>query len=103
MSELSDFEKNRRELIRWRILVTLNIARPIGAPEDLLLRTMETSDLPVSQLVLRKELDYLRDRDLVKLTNEQTTKWHAELTRYGVDVVEYTVDCHPGIARPSQV
>ena len=28
--------------------------------------------------------------------------WHAELTRYGVDVAEYTIDCEPGIARPAK-
>jgi hypothetical protein len=26
----------------------------------------------------------------------------AELTRYGVDIVEYTIACEPGIARPKK-
>ena len=26
----------------------------------------------------------------------------ADLTRHGVDVAEYTVDCEPGIARPAK-
>ena len=51
-------------------------------------------------LELRRELDYLSDRDLVKLEKRPDGKWFADLTRYGTDVAEYTIDCEPGIARP---
>jgi hypothetical protein len=53
-------------------------------------------------LELRRELDYLHDRRLVQVTKEPGGRWYAELTRYGVDVAEYTVDCAPGIARPTK-
>ena len=52
------------------------------------------------ELEVRRELDYLADRDLVKLRKEPSGRWWGELTRYGVDIAEYTIDCHPGIARP---
>lgn len=34
------------------------------------------------------------------LSGEADNDWAAELTRYGVDIVEYTIGCEPGIARP---
>ncbi|MNW20815.1 hypothetical protein D3C71_2213900 [compost metagenome] len=64
---------------------------------------MAQSEYPnATELELRRELDYLADRELVKLTKEPSGRWFATLTRYGTDVVEYTVDCEPGIARPSK-
>ena len=46
------------------------------------------------------QLDYLADRSLVELKKEPSGRWFADVTRYGVDIAEYTVDCQPGIARP---
>lgn len=95
-----DLEKQKREQLRWLVLITLNAARPIGANEHLILTTVQGVPLPVTQHELRRELDYLEERGLVKLSNQQTGVWFGELTRDGIDVVEYTVDCDPGIARP---
>ena len=53
-------------------------------------------------LELRRELDYLHGRELVRVDKQPSGKWRAELTRHGVDVAEYTVDCEPGIARPAK-
>ena len=64
---------------------------PVGRP-------IEYPD--ATPLELRRELDYLSDRDLVKLEKRPDGKWFADLTRYGTDVAEYTIDCEPGIARP---
>ena len=49
---------------------------------------------------IRRELDYLADRCLVTLDKQPSGKWFADLTRYGTDIAEYTIDCAPGIARP---
>jgi len=38
----------------------------------------------------------------VILKRHEGAPWTAELTRHGVDVVEYTVECEPGIARPKK-
>ena len=53
-------------------------------------------------LELRRELDYLADRRMLELVKEPSGTWFGDLTRLGVDVVEYTVDCGPGIARPQK-
>lgn len=97
-----DVQKLRREDIRWQILLTLNNARPIGAFEEVVLTVVRATYPDATAHELRKELDYLADRVLVALDRQPSGRWHAELTRHGVDVAEYTVDCQPGIARPAK-
>lgn len=98
MSE--DLEKKRREVLRWRILQTLNVGRPYPVGEDLLFSTVAGPDMPVTPMEIRRELDYLEDRKLIELSGKGSSTWSANLTRYGVDLVEYTIECDPGIARP---
>ena len=95
-----DQSKVRRESMRWNILLTLNNARPIGAYEELVLSTIQAIYPDATALELRRELDYLADRKLADLRKEASGTWFADLTRYGVDIAEYTIDCAPGIARP---
>lgn len=97
-----DLEKNQREQLRWLVLITLNAARPVGANEHLMLSIVHGVPLAVTQRELRLEMDYLDERGLVKISNQRTGVWFGELTREGIDVVEYTVDCGPGIARPEK-
>lgn len=97
-----DMQKSRRETLRWLILLTLNSARPIGAGELLVMEAVRQAQPDVTPREIRLELDYLRDRGLVKLEDGDVPQWFAELTRDGVDVVEYTVECDPGIARPKK-
>lgn len=95
-----DMEKARREAIRWQILVVLNSGRPEAVAETLILSAIQAIPLQCTALELRRELDYLRDRELATIERHDGAPWLADLTRHGVDVVEYTVDCDPGIARP---
>lgn len=102
MNAKIDHERVRREAIRWLILLTLNNARPVGIYEGPVLSVVHSEYPDATPLELRREMDYLADRDLVDLRKEPSGKWHAELTRTGVDVAEYTVDVEPGIARPAR-
>ncbi len=97
-----DHSKVRRESLRWLILLTLNNARPMGAQEGPILSVAQSVYPEAAQLELRRELDYLHGRELVQLVKSPSGPWHAELSRHGVDVAEYTVDCEPGIARPAK-
>lgn len=97
-----DLEKQKREQLRWLILETLNAARPVGANEGLILQIVNAVQNDVTALELRRELDYLEARGLTEVGGKNTPMWHAELTRNGVDVVEYTVECDAGIARPKK-
>lgn len=96
-------QKFRREHVRWIILLTLNNARPIGATDSLVVSVVRAEYADTTLNEVRRELDYLKDRKLVELKlPPDGGAWHAELTRYGVDIAEYTVDCQPGIARPEK-
>ena len=97
-----DHSKVRRESLRWLILLTLNNARPMGAQEGPILSVAHSVYPDATQLEVRRELDYLHGRELVQLVKSPSGPWHAELSRHGVDVAEYTVDCEPGIARPGK-
>ena len=95
-----DHAKIRRETLRWLILLTLNNARPMGAQEGPILAVAQSMYPDATPLEMRREMGYLEDRDLVELNKAPSGPWHADLTRYGVDIAEYTIDCEPGIARP---
>ncbi len=97
-----DMEKARRESIRWHILVAVNSGRPEAVAESLILSAIQAIPVQCTALELRREMDYLSDRQLVTLTRMEGAPWSADLTRHGVDVVEYTVECDPGIARPKK-
>ena len=97
-----DLEKARREELRWMILRALNAAQPIGTTEIIVLKAIEPVVPDVTLIELRRELDYLAERDLVTVDSEDTPVWFAKINRHGIDIVEYTVPCHPGISRPKR-
>lgn len=97
-----DHARLRREGIRWLILLTLNNARPIGAFEGSILLVTQSEYPDATELELRRELDYLADRELVRIEKQPAGRWAASLTRHGVDMAEYSIDCQPGIARPTK-
>ena len=95
-------EKAKRELLRWYILVALDQIRPQLANEQLLIELVQSSfgeaiDVPQ----LHRELDYLAERGLVKI-DRRRRKWCSRLTWHGIDVVDYTVEVYPGVARPPE-
>lgn len=88
-----------REL-RWRILRILYMARDTGTNEHVVYAALDGMKLGVSPVTVRRELEYLAGLELLALTQSRT--WHAEITPQGIDVVEYTIDAPPGVARPAQ-
>lgn len=97
-----DHEKIRREFGRWLLLLALNNASDQGIEESVLLEVLRARWHDATRNETRKQLTYLDERELVKLVKRPDNVWHAKLTRYGFDIVEYTVDCDPGIARPAK-
>lgn len=102
MNNAIDQSRIRREHLRWLVLLTLNNSRPIGANEGPILSVAQSEYPDATPIELRRELDYLDGRGLIELDKQPGGRWHAALTRHGVDVAEYTVDCEPGIARPQR-
>jgi len=97
-----DMEKARRWEMRWMILTALYAAQPVGTTEAILLQAMESVVPGLTMLEIRRELDYLAERDLVTVSAQDMPIWFAKINRHGIDIVEYTVPCHPGIARPKK-
>ena len=99
---MTDPTKFRREFSRWIVMLPLNNARPIGATDSCILSVVRAEFPDFTLGELRREIDYLKDRKLVdvKMPVRSMDPWRCELTRYGVDVAEYTVAVDPGIARP---
>ena len=97
-----DQAKVRREGLRWYLILALYNARPEPVCEDVVQMTMRAIYPDVTPLEVRQQLDYLEDRELVKLRKEPSGRWWADLTRVGTDVAEYTVEVEPGIARPEK-
>ena len=95
-----DHQKIRREAMRWYLLLTLHNAAPVGCYEDVLLSTISALYPDTTALEIRREIGYLESRKLVAVKKEPSGRWFAELYHYGTDIVEYTIDCLPGIARP---
>ncbi|GKS85546.1 hypothetical protein AVHY2522_19310 [Acidovorax sp. SUPP2522] len=102
MNPAIDQARIRREALRWLVLLTLNNARPIGAFEGPILSVAQSEYPDATPIELRRELDYLADRELVRIDKQPSGRWHADLTRFGTDVAEYTITCEPGIARPAK-
>ena len=92
--------RNRHETMRWLLLLTLNISRPQEASTGMLRSVMTGVYKDATDMEVRRELDYLHGRDLVSLRTDPLGHVFARLERFGIDIVEYMVDCEPGIARP---
>lgn len=99
MKQLS--EKIRREAIRWHLLQIADVARPQGIYTDAMLPIIRGVYPDATEEEIRRNLDYLEERVLVKVQKDPMDRWVVELTRHGIDLVEYTTDVQPGIARPA--
>ncbi len=101
-SDEIQLDRHIREEARWLILRTLYMARPVGAPESIILRGLTGADLPVTTTNVRNELQYLADKSLIVLDIKRRSGWLAKLSAYGVDVCEYAKDAPVGILRPDE-
>ena len=96
-----DLATAQREELRWLILLALNAARPVGTSEVIVRRAIDPVVPGVTDLEIRREMDYLAERDLVNIERNRPV-WFARINRHGIDIVDYTVACHAGIARPAK-
>ena len=93
--------KLRREQIRWFLLVAANVSRPAGMYTEAMLPIVQATYPDATHREIRVQLDYLEERALVKIHRDSMDRWVVELTRVGIDVVEYTIPVEPGVARPA--
>jgi hypothetical protein len=93
-------QKIRREAIRWHLLSATNLSRPYGCYTEALLPIIQAVYIDATHHEIRTELDYLEERELVKIKKDGLDRWFVELSRTGIELVEYTIECQPGISRP---
>jgi len=99
---MTDLVKARRENMRWLLLNALNNARPLGAMDVLVLTVVQAIYPDATANELHAQLAYLENKELVDINRKPDGHWHSILSSNGIDVVEYTVDCPAGIARPTK-
>ncbi len=97
-----DPSRIRREALRWYLLLATYHARPNEICESILEATLRSVYPDTTAMEIRQQLDYLAHRKLADLRKEPSGRWWAQLSAIGIDLVEYTVDCLPGIARPQK-
>jgi hypothetical protein len=97
-----DHETTERETARWRILRVLDASWPLPYDEQKILHALSGARVELSSSALRRELAFLAACELVELTDRKTPLWSACLTNNGVNVLQYAVECPPGIARPAK-
>lgn len=95
-----DLEKDRRETIRWIILLALQAGGEDGTAEPLIASAVRQVAKDATDREIRIQLDYLERRELLIISGRDRPIWFAKMTRLGTDVAEYTVSCEPGIKRP---
>lgn len=93
-----DTEQAEREVLRWFILSVLYRFRPHGAGMATLLHALSRICVNHTSLDVEREAGYLEIRKLLRID----AMGRHMLTREGVDLVEYTIPCEPGIARPDE-
>lgn len=99
---MTDIVKARREGMRWLLLNALNNARPLGAMDVLVLTVVQAIYPDATANELHAQLAYLENKELVDIERQPDGHWHSVLNSNGIDVVEYTVNCPAGIARPAK-
>ena len=87
--------------VRWEILRTLHVGGHLGATEAMCQQVVNAAFVGVTAETLRNQFDYLEKRKLIEIQRSDLDPWRATLSRHGTDLVEYRVDCEPGIARPA--
>ncbi len=95
------FLKIRREAMRWHLLTAINLARPYGMYTEALLPIIQSVYPTATHQEIRRELDYLEERQMVHIKKDPLDRWMVDLTRTGIDFVEYSIDAQPGVARPT--
>lgn len=97
-------QRIRDEALRWKILCAIDSSRPIPLSELLLRRAMhDPPAFPVETAKLRRELDWLRDRELITIGREETGNWILDIEPAGQDFVA-NPKAHPieGVSPPPE-
>lgn len=101
MDGVQHMARVRREHLRWQCLVYLDTVRPSTMMDSALLPLIRSGYPDATGIELRRALDYLELRGLLGI-EKTDAGWGLRLTYQGIDVVDFTSACLPGIGRPSE-
>ncbi len=88
--------------LRWTIMRTIMVGGHLGATDRMCKEVAAAEFMGVTRQLVRNEIKYLEDRGLTDVTRSEVSAWRMTLNRHGRDIVDYTVPCLPGIARPER-
>lgn len=97
---MKEIEQSEREMARWVVLQALYHGDGSLVAERLILSVLDAVPIKASASDVRAHLAYLESASLARLEKLPNGSWCASITKSGVDVVEYNVDCPAGIGRP---
>lgn len=100
--DVENLEAARARMTRYRILRILDVGRPMPVGEGLIAQILVDADLQVTQVGIRRALQYLADKQYVELSRAPEY-WDERLLPAGVDYLENQHIVDPGIARPVSV
>ena len=95
-----DMAKTRREDMRWHLLSAVDLSRPVGIYTEPLFAIVRAVYPDATHQEVRLNLDYLEAREMVRISKDPVDRWMVDLTRTGIDFVEYNIDAQPGVSRP---
>lgn len=95
-----DMAKTRREDMRWHLISAINLSRPAGIYTEPLLAIVRAVYPDATHQEVRVNLDYLEEREMVRISKDPLDRWMVDLTRTGIDFVEYNIVAQPGVSRP---
>ncbi|MEO1752030.1 hypothetical protein [Thiofaba sp. EF100] len=97
---MKTIEQSERETARWIVLSALYHGAGIPVAERLVLSVLEAVPIKATASDVRTHLHFLESAGMAHVKRLPDGGWVAEITKAGMDVVEYTADCPAGIARP---
>lgn len=91
--------QQKKEDLRWRLLVIASYAGATGLTDGMALSPMHDLFPFVTSGDIREALDYLDKKGLLEL-DKGAADWRYSLSASGVDCVEGNADCPSGIRKP---
>ena len=102
--EVDKLEQARKRMIRWRIMKTLDIGRPLPLGEGLIMECINDADLEMGITSLKRALQYLEGKGYINIKPVKIPGDHdhdeISLTSKGIDFVEGSIEDDPSITRP---
>lgn len=91
--------QQKKEDLRWRLLVMAHYAGVTGLSDSMALGPMHELFPFVTLKEIQDNLDYLEKKELIDL-DKGAADWRYTLTGEGIDCVEGNAECPTGIRKP---